>query len=52
MANSAERSEPVITSIIMIVMIIVAVVGFGWGIKCGIEESFPPKQSITKPVNK
>lgn len=52
MPNSAERSESMTTSIIMLIMIFTAIAGFGWCIKHGLEESFPPNKTITKPVNK
>lgn len=51
MPNSAERNQP-ITGLIMIAMIIASIVGFMWCIKHGIEESWTPKQTINKQINK
>jgi len=52
MPNSAEPQQPM-TAAIMLIMILAAIAGLGWGIKKGLESNYPPgQQTINQPVNK
>lgn len=51
-SQNVERSQSTATSVIQLVMIIASIVGFMWCIKHGIEESFTPRHTISKPLNK
>jgi len=52
MPNSAEPQQP-ITATIMLIMILAAIAGLGWGIKKGLETNYPTKQqTINQQINK